>query len=155
MKISLISVGGKMPSWISEGYNEYAKRIPKELNPKLIDLPLANRSKNSNIEKLKHDEGKQILAALPKVTTMIALDVKGKALSTMDLTKKIQHWQMQGSHVSLVIGGPDGLSKECLKHADELWSLSALTMPHPLVRVVLIEQLYRAWTITQNHPYHK
>ncbi len=155
MKISLISVGGKMPGWISEGYNEYAKRLPKEINPKMIDLPLANRNKNSNTEKLKADEGKQILAALPKGSIMVALDVEGKALSTQGLTQKIQNWQMQGTHVSLVIGGPDGLSKECLKHASELWSLSALTMPHPLVRVVLIEQLYRAWTITQNHPYHK
>ncbi|MFL0800744.1 MAG: 23S rRNA (pseudouridine(1915)-N(3))-methyltransferase RlmH [Agarilytica sp.] len=155
MKISLISVGGKMPSWVSEGYQEYAKRLPKELNPQLIDLPLANRNKNSNIEKLKADEGKQILAALPKGARMIALDVKGKSLSTEGLTEKLKDWQMNGEDASIVIGGPDGLSKDCLQQAHERWSLSALTLPHPLVRVVLIEQLYRAWSITQNHPYHK
>ncbi len=155
MKISLISVGGKMPSWVSEGYQEYAKRLPKELNPHLIDLPLANRNKNSNIEKLKVDEGKQILAALPKGVRMVALDVKGKSLSTEGLTEKLKDWQMNGQDVSIVIGGPDGLSHDCLQKAHERWSLSALTLPHPLVRVVLIEQLYRAWSITQNHPYHK
>ncbi|MFL0803733.1 MAG: 23S rRNA (pseudouridine(1915)-N(3))-methyltransferase RlmH [Agarilytica sp.] len=155
MKISLISVGGKMPSWVSEGYQEYAKRLPRELSPQLIDLPLANRNKNSNIEKLKLEEGKQILAALPKGVRMIALDVKGKSLSTEGLTEKLKDWQMNGQDVSIVIGGPDGLSNACLQKAHERWSLSALTLPHPLVRVVLIEQLYRAWSITQNHPYHK
>ncbi len=155
MKISLISVGGKMPSWVSDGYQEYAKRLPRELNPQLVDLPLANRNKNSNIEKLKVDEGKQILAALPKSARMVALDVKGKPLSTEGLTEKLKDWQMNGQDVSIVIGGPDGLSHDCLQKAHERWSLSALTLPHPLVRVVLIEQLYRAWSITQNHPYHK
>ncbi len=155
MKVSLISVGGKMPQWVNDGYREYAKRLPKELHPQLIDLPLANRGKNANTEKLKTEEGEQILAALPKGARMIALDVKGKALSTHDLTRKIEQWQMDGTDVSIVIGGPDGIAAECLARADERWSLSAMTMPHPLVRVFLIEQLYRAWTITQNHPYHK
>ncbi len=144
-----------MPSWVSQGYSEYSKRLPKEVNPHLIDLPLASRNKNSNVEKLKSDEGKQILSACPKGARIIALDVKGKPLSTLGLTSKMREWQMDGTHACLLIGGPDGLSQECLSHSSERWSLSELTLPHPLVRVVLIEQLYRAWTITQNHPYHK
>lgn len=155
MKVSLISVGGKMPRWVDEAYGEYAKRLPKEIQPKLIDLPLANRNKNSNTEKLRQDEGKQILAAIPKGAKLIALDVLGRSLSTYDLKNKVERWQMDGDHVCIVIGGPDGLSQECLQTAHEKWSLSAMTMPHPLVRVFLIEQLYRAWSITQNHPYHK
>lgn len=144
-----------MPGWVNEAYAEYAKRLPNEVNPNLVDLPLAHRSKNSNVEKLKEEEGKQILAACPKGAYLVALDVKGKPLSTMSLTDKLRRWQMEGTHACLIVGGPDGLSKSCLSQANERWSLSELTLPHPLVRVVLIEQLYRAWTITQNHPYHK
>lgn len=144
-----------MPKWVTQGYDEYAKRLPKELTPKLIELPLANRSKNTNVDKLKEQEGEKILASVPSGAHMIALDVLGKSISTHDLADQLERWQMSGADVSLVIGGPDGLSEDCKNRANSLWSLSALTMPHPLVRVVLIEQLYRAWTITQNHPYHK
>lgn len=144
-----------MPAWVQQGYEEYARRLPKDLSPKLIELPLANRSKATNSEKIKQLEGEQILAALPKSAHMIALDVLGKSISTYDLAESLSQWQMAGTDISLVIGGPDGLSAACKSRANTLWSLSALTMPHPLVRVVLIEQLYRAWTITQNHPYHK
>lgn len=144
-----------MPAWVTQGYDEYAKRLPKELTPKLIELPLANRSKNTNAEKLKEQEGEKILASVGNGAHMIALDVLGKSISTYDLAEQLERWQMVGTDVSLVIGGPDGLSEACKSRANSLWSLSALTMPHPLVRVVLIEQLYRAWTITQNHPYHK
>lgn len=144
-----------MPKWVIQGYDEYAKRLPKELTPKLIELPLANRSKNTNVDKLKEQEGEKILASVPSGAHMIALDVLGKSISTHDLADQLERWQMSGADVSLVIGGPDGLSEDCKNRANSLWSLSALTMPHPLVRVVLIEQLYRAWTITQNHPYHK
>ncbi len=144
-----------MPAWVAQGYDEYAKRLPRELCPSLIELPLAPRSKTSNREKIKAQEGTQIIAALSKKAHVIMLDVKGTSLSTEKLATKLENWQMSGIHANIVIGGPDGLSKECLGLADESWSLSALTLPHPLVRVVLIEQLYRAWTITQNHPYHK
>lgn len=155
MKVSLVSVGSKMPGWVQEGYDEYAKRLPKELTPQLIELPLAVRSKTVNTDKIKQQEGDQILAAVPKGARRIMLDVKGKALSTEALAQKLERWQMEGTDACLVIGGPDGLSRDCLAQADEKWSLSNLTLPHPLVRVVFIEQLYRAWTILQNHPYHK
>lgn len=144
-----------MPKWVAQGYDEYAKRLPRELCPSLIELPLATRSKTTNQEKIKAQEGTQIIAALSKSARAIMLDVKGVSLSTEKLATKLEDWQMSGVHANIVIGGPDGLSKECRARADELWSLSALTLPHPLVRVVLIEQLYRAWTIIQNHPYHK
>ncbi len=155
MKLSIVCVGTKMPSWVTKGYEEYAVRLPRELKPKLIELPLANRSKSASIEKAKQHEGAQILASSGKSSKIIALDVLGKAISTPQLATKLEAWQMSGTDISLIIGGPDGLSDECKQRAGELWSLSALTLPHPLVRVVLIEQLYRAWTITQNHPYHK
>jgi len=155
MKLSIISVSGKMPAWVADGYEEYARRLPKKLFPQLIELPLAIRTKTLHVEKIRQQEGARIMRSLPKGSRMIALDVLGKALTTHALAKKIEDWQMQGSHASLVIGGPDGLSQECKEKAEETWSLSALTLPHPLVRIVLIEQIYRAWAITQNHPYHK
>lgn len=144
-----------MPDWVTQGYDEYAKRLPKELSPQLVELPLAVRSKSANVEKIKLTEGEQILSSVPKGARLLMLDVKGKSLSTEMLSQKMSSWQMEGTDICLVIGGPDGLSSQCLAAADERWSLSALTLPHPLVRVVLVEQLYRAWTILQNHPYHK
>ena len=155
MKFSVVCVGNKMPAWVSQGYDEYEKRLPKELRPKLIELPLATRSKSTSVEKIKEQEGRQICATLSKTARVIVLDVLGKPLSTELLAKKLEQWQMQGDDINIVIGGPDGLSQECKARAQEKWSLSGCTLPHPLVRVVLIEQLYRAWTITQNHPYHK
>ncbi len=144
-----------MPGWVTEGYNEYARRLPREHTPRLVELPLANRSKAVNVDRIKAREGTQIMAALSKGAHVVALDVGGKSLSTRALADKLQAWQMRGTDIDLVIGGPDGLSSECKDRADELLSLSALTLPHPLVRLVIIEQIYRAWTIVRNHPYHK
>lgn len=155
MKLSIVAVGTKMPKWVQQGYDEYAKRLPRELTPQLVELAVANRGKNANVEKLKQQEGEQILSSLPKQGRVVALDVLGKKISTEQLSAKMADWQMVGDNVSIIIGGPDGLSQECLNHADEKWSLSDMTLPHPLVRIVLIEQLYRAWSILQNHPYHK
>ena len=144
-----------MPAWVVQGYEEYAKRMPKELLPRLIEQPLATRSKSTNVTKVKYAEGQQMLSVIDKSDHVVALDVLGKSISTPGLAKKMESWQMDGVNISILIGGPDGLAPECLARANEKWSLSALTLPHPLVRVVLIEQLYRAWTILQNHPYHK
>ncbi|WP_028876248.1 23S rRNA (pseudouridine(1915)-N(3))-methyltransferase RlmH [Teredinibacter turnerae] len=158
MKISILAVGGKMPAWVQEGYAEYAKRLPREIEPRMVELALANRSKSYSVEAVKQAEGEQILGAYdnaPGHKRLICLDVLGKSLRTEMLAEKMAAWQMDGVNPCLVIGGPDGLSQSCLQRADEKWSLSGLTMPHPLVRVLLIEQLYRAWTILQNHPYHK
>ena len=155
MKLTLIAVGTKMPSWVQDGYQEYAKRLPKELCPKLIELNIGARGKNRSVEQARLQEAQSIQQVIPRSAVVIALDVLGKRLKTEQLANKISDWQMQGDDVCLLIGGPDGLTSEVLSSARERWSLSDLTLPHPLVRIVVIEQLYRAWTVLQNHPYHK
>ena len=155
MRLTVISVGGRMPRWVDDGVEDYTRRLPRELKISWKDLPLARRGKDSKPEQLKAREGEQILRAIPTGDTVVALDVLGKPWSTEQLAERLGEWQMSGRGVSLLIGGPDGLSPECLQAARLRWSLSALTLPHPLVRVVLAEQLYRAWTITVNHPYHR
>lgn len=144
-----------MPGWVQEGYKEYEKRLPRELTPVQINLPLATRSKNSNITKVIAQEGDAMLAKMQRGARVIALDVLGKNISTQTLSKRMADWQLGGQDIEILIGGPDGLDNRCLNNADEKWSLSAMTLPHPLVRVLLIEQLYRAWTLLNNHPYHK
>ncbi len=144
-----------MPDWVQAGVAQYQKRLPRELSLVWRDIPLARRGKDSKPEKLRELEGEQILKAVPAGDRIIALDVKGKAMSTPQLAERMRDWQMSGDNISLLIGGPDGLSPACLQQAQQRWSLSELTLPHPLVRVVLVEQLYRAWTITVNHPYHR
>ena len=119
------------------------------------EIPLARRVRDSKPEQLREREGEQILKAIPASDKAIALDVEGKRLSTADLARQLKSWQMSAANYSLMIGGPDGLSGQCLDRADMRWSLSDLTLPHPLVRVLFTEQLYRAWTITDNHPYHR
>jgi 23S rRNA (pseudouridine1915-N3)-methyltransferase len=155
MRIQLLAVGGKMPAWVQQGYQEYVKRLPRELHPKLVELSLGGRGKKSSSRDAVEQEGQQMLAAIPPSHHVVALDVKGEAWSTEALASHMENWRMSGRDLSLLIGGPDGLAADCLTRAQQKWSLSALTLPHPLVRVVLIEQIYRAWTILQNHPYHK
>ncbi len=155
MRISIVTVGTKMPAWVSQAVEDYSRRLPRELNLQWREIPLARRVRDSKPEQLREREGEQILKAIPASDKAIALDVKGKRLSTADLAQQLESWQMSGSNYSLMIGGPDGLSQPCLDRADRRWSLSDLTLPHPLVRVLLCEQLYRAWTITVNHPYHR
>lgn len=144
-----------MPAWVSEGYQEYCKRLPRDFQIELVELALGARGKNTSVAKAISSEGEQMLAAIPKGDRVIALDVLGKGWSTKKLASNIADWSMEGGSFSILIGGPDGLAPECLARADHKWSLSDLTLPHPLVRIVLVEQLYRAWTILQNHPYHK
>jgi 23S rRNA (pseudouridine1915-N3)-methyltransferase len=155
MRIRVIAVGTKMPSWVEQGVKEYQKRLPPELKLEIKELALGKRGKGADIQRAIKSEGQQMLAAIGKGDTIIALDVLGKPWSTEKLAKELKDWQLQGNNVSLLIGGPDGLAPECLALAQKKWSLSALTMPHPLVRILLTEQLYRAWTINSNHPYHR
>ncbi len=155
MRIRIIAVGTKMPDWVEAGYAEYAKRMPRDLVIEMIELPLAQRTKNSDIAKATEKEGEAMLATIGKGEQVIALDVKGKSWSTEQLAENLASWKMSGSNFCLLIGGPDGLAQTCLAAASVKWSLSPLTLPHPLVRIVVIEQLYRACTILQNHPYHK
>ncbi len=155
MRLTVITVGGKMPAWVNEGVAEYSRRLPREIRLEWCELPLARRGRDTSPEQLRQREGEQILKALPAGDVVIALDVRGTAWSTERLARELTDWQMDGTNVSLLIGGPDGLSEDCLQHARQRWSLSALTLPHPLVRVLLAEQVYRAWTITAGHPYHR
>ena len=155
MRIRIIAVGTKMPDWVEQGYAEYAKRMPRECVVEMVELPLAQRTKNTDIAKAMEKEGESMLAMIGKGEQVIVLDVKGKSWSTEQLAENMASWKMSGSNYCLLIGGPDGLAPACLAIASAKWSLSALTLPHPLVRILVIEQLYRACTILQNHPYHK
>ena len=140
MKIYLIAVGTKMPSWVTEGFNEYQKRFPKDNALELIEIPAEHRGKNANFAKI-----------LPVVT----LDIPGKMYTTEELAEEMKKWRMSGKDVALLVGGPEGLADECKALAKQSWSLSKLTMPHPLVRIVVAESLYRAWSLIANLPYHR
>ena len=147
-----------MPAWVQTGVDEYAKRIQPMMSTEIVEIPPAKRAKNpspAEIEKYKIQEGQAILSArLPKEKLWV-LEVKGKILSTERLADRLQTAMTDGTDIALVIGGADGVSADVLAQADFKWSLSDLTLPHPLVRVVLIEQLYRAMSIINNHPYHR
>jgi 23S rRNA (pseudouridine1915-N3)-methyltransferase len=155
MKLNLLAVGTKMPAWVTAGYEEYAKRMPRDCELQLHEIAPAKRGKSGSAAQWMREEGERIMAAIPNNHHVVALDVKGKSWTTEDLAQQLENWQADGRDISLVVGGPDGLADACLQRADQKWSLSALTLPHPLVRIVLAEQLYRAWTVTQNHPYHR
>jgi len=154
MIIHLLAVGKQMPSWVKTGYEEYAKRFPPHCQLQLHEIESSKRFKNNEIQ-AKEDEGKKIIDAIPKGSLTIALDIQGKAWSTEDLALRLNEWQMAGRDISLVVGGPNGISAECLAACQQKWSLSPLTFPHPLVRIIVAEQLYRALSITQSHPYHR
>lgn len=155
MRIRVIAVGTRMPAWVSQGITEYTKRLPREWKLVWREIPLARRGRDCGTPQSCAAEGEQMLKAIPGEERVIALDVAGQRLSTGQLARELVSWQMIGDNHSFLIGGPDGLSPDCLARADQSWSLSDLTLPHPLVRVLLAEQLYRAWTITVNHPYHR
>jgi|SRR5690606_6829761 len=155
MRISLIAVGTRMPAWVEAGISEYRKRLPPEIQFDIREIALGKRGKNADIARAMQEEGEAMQAAITPRDRVIALDVRGKSLSTEQLAAKLATWQMEGDDISLLVGGPDGLAPACLDRAAERWSLSALTLPHPLVRVLIAEQVYRAWSINHNHPYHR
>lgn len=155
MQVSLIAVGQKMPAWVKLGYEEYARRMPPECQLQLTEIPLAKRSKGGDIGRAIDKEGEQMLAAVKKGSLVVAMEVNGTPWSTTDLAAQMTQWMQSGCDVALLVGGPDGLSPACRKRADRQWSLSSLTLPHPLVRIVIAEQLYRAVSILKHHPYHK
>ena len=155
MRIHLLAVGTRMPSWVEEGYREFSKRLPRECTLQLHEISLARRSKSQPARRAQDEEGQAMLSAIPADCHVVALDVQGKAWSTEKLAANLQDWMASGRDLVLLVGGPDGLSPACLQRADQHWSLSALTFPHALVRVIIAEQLYRAWTIKSGHPYHR
>ena len=155
MQIHLIAVGNRMPTWVSQGYEEFARRMPAECRLKLIEIPPAKRTKAADIKRLVRQEGERILEAVPKNALVVALDVTGRQWATEELALQLDGWMHEGRDIALLVGGPEGLAPACLEQADRSWSLSPLTFPHPLVRIIVAEQLYRATTILKHHPYHK
>lgn len=155
MKLQLIAVGTKMPDWVTIAYNDYSQRFPKDMPLELIEIPAGKRTKNADIARILEKEGEQMLSACGKGNCIITLDIPGKPWTTQALAQQIESWKLDGRDISLLIGGPEGLSPACKKAAQQSWSLSPLTLPHPLVRVIVAESLYRAWSITTNHPYHR
>lgn len=144
-----------MPAWVQAGYDEYAKRLGQEMQLQLVEIAAEKRGKSSDIKRIMQKEGKRMLQAIPANTHIVALDREGKSWSTEQLADNISHWQQEGLDLALLIGGPEGMARECLQRAHTRLSFSAMTFPHPLIRIMLAEQLYRAWTILKHHPYHK
>lgn len=155
MQIIIVTVGRKMPSWIDAGYNEYVKRMPPECRISLKEIRPIERTGGKTAETAMALERGRIEAALPKRVCIIALDERGADLTTLQLSQNLTKWQQDGRDVAFVIGGADGLDAGFKARADALIRISSLTLPHGMVRVLLAEQLYRAWSITQGHPYHR
>lgn len=155
MKIRLLTITHKSPTWIQEGYEEYTKRLPSSCSLELIEIPAEKRSPHADIKRITEREGEKMLQMIKPHHCIIAMDVKGKLWTTDQLVKELTAWQSNGRNVDLLIGGPDGLSATCLQKAEQTWSLSLLTFPHILVRLIIAEQIYRAWSILNNHPYHR
>nr|WP_255698513.1 MULTISPECIES: 23S rRNA (pseudouridine(1915)-N(3))-methyltransferase RlmH [Plesiomonas] len=153
--MQLVAVGTKMPAWVETGFQEYVRRFPKDMPFELLEIPAGKRGKNADIKRILEKEGEQTLAAIPKGNRIVTLDIPGKPWTTEQLAEQLERWKQDGRDVSFLIGGPEGLAPSCKAAADQSWSLSPLTLPHPLVRVVVAESLYRAWSITANHPYHR
>lgn len=155
MHARLIAVGERMPAWVAAGFAEYSKRLSHELPLQLIELKPGARGKGRDDARAMADEGAAMLAALPRGVHVVALDGRGSAWSSEQLAKQLLDWRMAGRDLAFLIGGPDGLARDVLQRADQRWSLGALTLPHMLVRLVVAEQLYRAVTIVNGHPYHR
>ena len=153
MKIRILSVGHKMPAWVQTACAEYIKRMPRELAVEIVEIKPDKRS-DIKSEAVQLAESKRILEAAGQ-DFLIACDEHGQALTTLQLAEKLQTWQSLGKNISIIIGGADGLHEQIKQRADFIWALSKLTLPHAFVRVLLAEQLYRAYTISQNHPYHR
>jgi len=155
MKIQIIAVGTKMPSWVESGLQEYLRRFPRDCTVEVVEVIAGKRGKNADIKRILQKEGELTLAAVPKGNRIVTLEVEGKPWTTPQLAINLEKWQVDARNVSLLIGGPEGLAPECIRASEQRWSLSPLTLPHPMVRVIVAEALYRAWSINNNHPYHR
>ena len=155
MRIRLLAVGSKMPGWVEEGVDTYRKRLPRDFNLEIEEIALGQRGKNADIAKARAQEAQRIRDKLRGDEYVVALEVKGKPWTTEQLAQEADAWRMAGRDIALLVGGPDGLEPSLSAAADKTWSISPLTLPHPLVRIMLAEQLYRAWTLLVGHPYHR
>ena len=155
MKARLIATGERAPAWVAQGFAEYQKRLSHWLPLELVEIEPGLRGKGRDPKRAIEDEGKRVLAALPKNSYVVALDVPGRQLSSEQLAQRLEHWRTQGRDLAFLIGGPEGHAAEVSAVADEKWSIGPLTLPHMLVRLVVAEQLYRAAAMLANHPYHR
>lgn len=155
MKITLLAVGSRMNDWVVSGVDEYGKRLRGVVEFKLVEVPLARRGKSANIDQLVRKEGEALLDRIPTGDFVVALEVGGRVLDTGGFASRLEILRDSSRDLSLLVGGPDGLAAVCRQRADEAWSLSALTLPHPLVRIIVAEQVYRAFSLLQGHPYHR
>lgn len=154
MRLRLVAVGTRMPGWVDEGFKDYAGRMPRECRLELREVPLGRRSRGTDPVRAIAAEGERLLAG-SEDCVRVCLDVQGSAVDTVGLSRRLAGWLQDGQDVALLVGGPDGLAPACLEAARWRWSLSPLTLPHGLVRVLVAEQLYRAWTVLSGHPYHR
>ncbi|MDX1594381.1 MAG: 23S rRNA (pseudouridine(1915)-N(3))-methyltransferase RlmH [Gammaproteobacteria bacterium] len=156
MRIRLIAIGQKMPPWVAAGWETFAGRLPRECALELVELPAGRRGgRKGDPIRARREEGERIAGAVADGTRVVALEVGGRSWDTPGLARRLEAWRADGRDVALLVGGPDGLDPRCLERAEERWSLSPLTFPHMLVRVIVAEQIYRAWSLLNNHPYHR
>jgi 23S rRNA (pseudouridine1915-N3)-methyltransferase len=155
MRLHLLCVGGHQPAWINQGFETYARRMPRECALALTEVPTRHRGKAANVKRALEKEGERLVRLIPQGALVIALSIDGEAWSTKRLAQQLEDWRRNYQNVVLLIGGAEGLAPACLARADRHWSLSSLTLPHGLARIVVAEQLYRAWTILSGHPYHR
>jgi 23S rRNA (pseudouridine1915-N3)-methyltransferase len=155
LRLALITASNRQPEWVDAGADDYAKRLRGRCTLEIKTVPLARRTATTPVERAMQDEGERLLAQIPAGAHVVALLEGGKPWSTKELAGKLEAWMQRGAPVALLVGGPDGLAPECVARANERWSLSPLTLPHGLVRIVAAEALYRAWSLLENHPYHR
>jgi 23S rRNA (pseudouridine1915-N3)-methyltransferase len=155
MKIKLICVGTRMPDWVEAGVAEYRKRLPADFELLITEVPLAQRGKSTDLARALEKEGEACLKIIGAKDFIIAMDVQGIMQSTEQLAGSLGKLRDSGRNIAMLVGGPDGLAPACIKAAHARWSLSSLTFPHPVVRIILAEQIYRAWSILAGHPYHR
>ena len=155
MKVRLVAIGERMPAWVEAGFAEYARRLVGEIRLELVEIAAGRRGKGADLARLREAEGERMVAALQRDDRVVALDVGGRALDTPALAAELARTLPEGRDIALLVGGPEGLADCALARARERWSLSALTLPHPLVRIVVAEQVYRGWSLLRGHPYHR
>ena len=155
MKLILVAVGTRMPSWVDSAFDDFAKRMPRELPLQLVEIKAEPRTTGKTVEAMMALEAARIEVALPPRCRRVILDERGEDLTTKALAKRLERWQDGGDDIAIVVGGPDGLDPALKASAHETMRLSSLTLPHALVRVMLAEALYRAWSLSKNHPYHR
>lgn len=155
MKINIVAIESKRPPWARSAFEIYQKRFDKSVEVKWLGIKQSANIKSLNKKGIIREEGKMLLSKVNKKNIIVSMDRQGSNWSTMKLKENLSNWLSSSRNVSFLIGGPEGLSDKCLEESEEIWSLSPLTFPHTIVPVIVIEQLYRAWSIEKNHPYHR